>query len=73
MKEDVEDFIDALQGLLDNETYRFAWDTLQGIKNTVSSTQNVTKKQIQAYENIKSSRDGTRETKEWKRGYEGFS
>lgn len=72
MSDDTETFLDDIQTLLDDETYRFAWPTLAGIADTVQTQQVVTPRQRQAITNIMESKT-RRPGKTWSRRYEGHT
>ena len=49
----LEDFLELIDECLDDDDFLFAEDTLKGIKDTVSRTQTVTERQLQAVNNIR--------------------
>lgn len=54
---DWEDLIDQIDGLLDDERYSFAQDTLCGIRDWVEENKHCTGPQKQAVNNIEASKE----------------
>lgn len=52
-EDDVQDFLDEIEGMLTDSKYEFARETLEGISETVEETQRVTDRQRTAVENIR--------------------
>lgn len=48
----VQSFIEDLNALLDDEGYRWAWETIAGIRETIRTHQRVTQGQRQAITNV---------------------
>lgn len=69
----IENFLANAEDLLDQDRYRFAWDTISGMRDSVKNGQVPTQKMLQALENI---REGAarqeRSLKNWSRRYEGM-
>lgn len=72
-KEEIDDFLEEIDALREDDRYKFADTTLSGIRKTVEDTKQISARQRQAIKNIRESRDGTRDEKNWNRRYEGHS
>ncbi len=68
---EVEQFVETINGLLDDPTYRFASDTLTGIRQTVQALNKVTEGQRRAVTNIEAGGQRGAERGGWSRRYEG--
>jgi hypothetical protein len=69
--DDVDDFLETLDGLLSDARYRFAETTIRGIADTVAATRRVTEGQARAIGNITRSVDEKDDGRRWGRRYEG--
>lgn len=67
----VIDFAEELNDLLDDERFAFAYDTLAGIRETIQRLKRVTPGQYTAVRNIRTSVEQKAERKTWGRRYEG--
>lgn len=80
MKDELNDFIEELDELLENPKYLFASETLSGIKATVEKSSTITAGQRRAVRNIKGVPGGeeddpslpSQRTTGGSRRYEGF-
>ena len=72
ISERAQTLIDEIDTLLDDERYRFAADTLEGIKATLSEGREPTPGQYLAVRNIRESKEkSVQERGGWSRRYEG--
>ena len=73
-KKMIDDFLYDLDEMLEDERYRWAFPTLEGIRKTVKGTRQVTEGQKTAVGNIKRSvgEDESAARRPWPRRYEGM-
>lgn len=69
-----DDFVEIIDGMLEDPKYSFASIALSGIKKTVSRTHEITEAQERAVDNIRRSKqeDDMKSGPSWKRRYEGM-
>lgn len=53
---DFRQFLDRLEAHLDDGDLTWAWELLEGIRETVRRTQRVTERQVEAVENVEKAR-----------------
>lgn len=68
------EFIQEIEGMLFDGEYSWAYETLDGIRDTVSHTEEVTDRQWEAVQNIRRAGEGRKARAEGGRSrrYEGF-
>ena len=54
---EIVDWISRMDILLDDDRYEFAWSEIEGIRDTINSTDRITKGQKRAITNIEESVD----------------
>lgn len=79
MSADTQELLACIDALLDHPSAKFAWNTLEGIKKTITNARQATSGQAQAVENIaravkrNEDEEERRPARGGSRRYEGFS